>query len=75
MLCGDGPMKTLVSLALVPERRRGHGALYTRLNHGRLDVGRLRRASAGAVAEGGRRPPGPRGRRLPVAAAGRGHRA
>ncbi|MCA6090982.1 transposase [Streptomyces sp. SCA3-4] len=39
MLCVDGPMKTLVSLALVPEHRRGHGALYTRLNHSRLDVG------------------------------------
>lgn len=44
MLCADGPVKTLVGLALAPEHRRGHGALYTRLNHGRLDVDRLRRA-------------------------------
>ncbi|GHJ39446.1 hypothetical protein Sm713_82640 [Streptomyces sp. TS71-3] len=44
MLCADGPVKTLVSLALVPEYRRGHGSLYAGLNRGRMDVGRLRRA-------------------------------
>ncbi|TGB00023.1 NF041680 family putative transposase [Streptomyces sp. MZ04] len=44
LLCADGPVKTLVSLALAPEHRRGHGALYAGLNHGRLDVDRLRRA-------------------------------
>ncbi|WP_323188038.1 NF041680 family putative transposase [Streptomyces sp. NBC_01264] len=44
VLCADGPVKTLVGLALAPEHRRGHGALYAGLNHGRLDVGRLRRA-------------------------------
>jgi hypothetical protein len=27
-LCTDGPVKTLVDLALAPEHRRGHGALY-----------------------------------------------
>nr|WP_242438949.1 transposase [Streptomyces sp. CB00455] len=31
-----------VDLTLVPEHRRGHGALYGALNHGRIDVDRLR---------------------------------
>ncbi|QCX82419.1 Transposase DDE domain protein (plasmid) [Streptomyces sp. YIM 121038] len=44
MLCADGPVKTLVGLALAPEHQRGHGALYAGLNQGRLDVDRLRRA-------------------------------
>ncbi|MFJ2008723.1 NF041680 family putative transposase [Streptomyces chartreusis] len=44
LLCADGPVKTLVGLALAPEHRRGHGALYAGLNQGRLDVDRLRRA-------------------------------
>ncbi|WP_245641998.1 NF041680 family putative transposase [Nonomuraea candida] len=42
VLCTDGPVKTLVDLALAPEHRRGHGALYDGLNHGRIEVGRLR---------------------------------
>jgi len=42
VLCADGPVKTLVGLALAPEHRRGHGALYGALNRGHLDVGRLR---------------------------------
>jgi hypothetical protein len=46
MLCADGPVKTLVGLALAAEHRRGHGALYAGLNRGRLEVGRLRRAVA-----------------------------
>lgn len=46
LLCTDGPVKTLVGLALAPEHRRGHGALYGGLNHGRLDVARLRRSLA-----------------------------
>ncbi len=37
-------MRTLVDLALAPEHRRGHGALYGGLNQGRIDVARLRRA-------------------------------
>ncbi|MFJ2705778.1 transposase [Streptomyces sp. NPDC087428] len=37
----------LVDLALAPEHRRGHGALYGALNQGRIDVARLRRALAG----------------------------
>ena len=47
LLCVEGSVKTLVGLALAPEHRRGHGALYAGLNQGRLDVGRLRRAPAG----------------------------
>jgi hypothetical protein len=41
VLCPDGPVRTLVDLALAPEHRRGHGALCEGLNHGRLDVARL----------------------------------
>ena len=26
--CADGPVRTLAGLSLVPEHRRGHGALY-----------------------------------------------
>jgi DDE superfamily endonuclease len=47
LLCTDGPVQTLVGLALAPEHRRGHGALYDALNSGRLEVGRLRRRLAG----------------------------
>ncbi|MER7693712.1 NF041680 family putative transposase [Streptomyces sp. NPDC097610] len=46
LLCTDGPVRTLVDLALAPEHRRGHGALYGGLNRGRIDVARLRRALA-----------------------------
>lgn len=45
-LCTDGPVRTLVDLALAPEHRRGHGALYGGLDQGRIDVARLRRALA-----------------------------
>jgi hypothetical protein len=41
LLCTDGPVKTLVDLALAPEHRRGHGALYDGLNCGRVDADRL----------------------------------
>ena len=47
MLCADGPVKTLAGLSLVPEHRRGHGALYDAVDHGRVDIARLRRAVAG----------------------------
>ena len=36
-----------MELALAPEHRRGHGALYDGINHGRIEVARLRRALAG----------------------------
>lgn len=44
LLCTDGPVRTHVDLALAPEHRRGHGALYAGLNNERIDVARLRRA-------------------------------
>ena len=47
LLCTDGPVKTLVDLALAPEHRRGHGALYDGLNCGRIDLDRLRVTLAG----------------------------
>lgn len=46
LLCTDGPVKTLVDLALAPEHRRGHGSLYEGLNRGVVDVARFRRALA-----------------------------
>jgi DDE superfamily endonuclease len=47
LLCADGPVRTLVGLSLVPEHRRGHGALYDAVNHGRIDIARLRRTLSG----------------------------
>jgi DDE superfamily endonuclease len=47
VLCADGPVKTLAGLSLAPEHRRGHGALYDAVNHGRIDITRLRRSLAG----------------------------
>src|SRR5690349_23749607 len=47
VLCADGPVRDLAGLSLAPEHRRGHGALYDAVNHGRVDIGRLRRALAG----------------------------
>ncbi|MFE0577469.1 transposase [Streptomyces sp. NPDC058874] len=32
LLCTDGPVRTLVDLALAPEHRRGHSALYSGIN-------------------------------------------
>ncbi|CAG6397594.1 transposase [Streptomyces cocklensis] len=46
MLCDDGPVASPVDLTLLAEHRRGHGALYDALNHGRIDVDRLRKALA-----------------------------
>jgi hypothetical protein len=42
LLCAEGPVASLVGLCLVPEHRRGHGALYDALNHGTVDADRLR---------------------------------
>ena len=47
VLCANGPVRSLVELAEVPEHRRGHGALYDAVNHGRIDERRLRDALAG----------------------------
>ena len=49
LLCADGPVRALVDLSLVPEHRRGHGALYGGLNHGKIEIARLRRAVAGVA--------------------------
>ncbi len=46
MLCENGPVTSPVDLTLPAEHRRGHGALYDALNHGRIDAARLRRALA-----------------------------
>ena len=47
LLCTEGPVKTLAGLSLAPEHRRGHGALYDAVDHGQIEIGRLRRAVAG----------------------------
>jgi DDE superfamily endonuclease len=47
VLCAVGPVRTLAGLSLTAEHRRGHGALYDAVNHGRLDIGRMRRSLAG----------------------------
>ena len=47
VLCADGPVRTLAGLSLAPEHRRGHGALYDAVSHGRVDIARLRRSLAG----------------------------
>jgi DDE superfamily endonuclease len=47
VLCADGPVRDLAGLSLAPEHRRGHGALYDAVNHGRVDIGWLRRSLAG----------------------------
>lgn len=57
VLCADGPVKSPVGLTLVPEHRRGHGALYGALNRGRIDAERLGTLLAGLPLprfEGGR---------------------
>jgi hypothetical protein len=48
VLCADGPVRALVGLSLVAEHRRGHSALYDAVNHGTVEINRLRRALAGA---------------------------
>jgi DDE superfamily endonuclease len=47
VLCAGGPVRTLAELSLAPEHRRGHGALYDAVNHGRISIARLRRSLAG----------------------------
>lgn len=44
LLCADGPVRSLVETSLAGEHRRGHGSLYAALNHGRVEISRLRRA-------------------------------
>ena len=52
VLCADGPVKSLAGLSLTPEHRRGHGALYDAVSHGRLAIGRLRWSLAGCRCRG-----------------------
>ena len=47
VLCREGPVRSLVELSLAAQHRRGHGSLYDGLNHGRMQVQRLRRTLAG----------------------------
>ncbi|MGV9387054.1 hypothetical protein ACWDRB_65525 [Nonomuraea sp. NPDC003707] len=69
VLCTGGPVKTLVDLALAPEHRRWHGALYDGLN--RPDRDRPAAPGAGEVTApaGGRRPDRTRSRRVTMVAA------
>lgn len=46
LLCVDGPVRVLAGLSLVPEHRRGHGALYDAVSSGRIEVARPRRSLA-----------------------------
>jgi hypothetical protein len=47
VLCAPGAVHSAVELTLLPEHRRGHGAMYAGLNQGRIDVDRLRLLLAG----------------------------
>src|SRR5512140_147520 len=47
VVCADGPVRSLAALSLVAEHRRGHGAVYDAVNHGRISIARLRRSLAG----------------------------
>ncbi|GAA3311855.1 hypothetical protein GCM10020295_82520 [Streptomyces cinereospinus] len=47
VLCADGAVKSPVDLTLLPEHRRGHGAMYGGLNKGRIDVEQVRKVLAG----------------------------
>ncbi len=47
VLCSDGAVKSPVDLTAPSEHRRGHGAMYGCLNHGRIDVSQLRTTLAG----------------------------
>jgi hypothetical protein len=46
VLCADGPVRSLVELTLVAEHRRGHGAMYDALGHGRVEPEPVRRSLA-----------------------------
>ena len=46
VLCKLDRVHMLAGLSLVPECRRGHGAVYDAVNSGRVQIGRLRRSLA-----------------------------
>lgn len=54
VLCTAGPVVSLPELSLEGVHRRGHGAMYDALAHGRVEVSRLRMALAGLVLPRGR---------------------
>ena len=47
VLCAPGAVASLAELSLTPEHRRGHGAGYDAINHGRIEIDRLRTTLAG----------------------------
>src|SRR5947207_577190 len=47
VVCAAGPVRSLAALSLVAEHRRGHGAVYEAVSHGRICIARLRRSLAG----------------------------
>jgi hypothetical protein len=47
VLCAGGPVTSLTELSLTAAHRRGHGAGYDAINHGRIEVDRLRTTLAG----------------------------
>ncbi len=49
VLCADHAVTSLVQLSLVPEFRRGHGALYDALREGRIDEEKLAALLAGTL--------------------------
>ena len=49
VLCAAEPVHSLVRLSLVPEHRRGHGALYDAVNSGRVEFDRIHRGLAALV--------------------------
>ena len=63
VLCADGPVRDLAGLSLAPEHRRGHGALYDAVNHGRVDIGAAAPVAGRAGFTAGRRWPAGAGRR------------
>lgn len=47
VLCAPGAVHSAVRLTLLPEHRRGHGAMYDGLHQGRIDAAGLRQVLAG----------------------------
>jgi hypothetical protein len=47
VLCTNGPVTSLAELSLTAEHRRVHGALYDAVNHGQVEIDRLRVALTG----------------------------
>lgn len=51
VLCAPDAVHSAVELTLLPEHRRGHGAMHDGLNQGRIATDRLRRVPAGGHAD------------------------